>query len=123
MIMYLEPNQIFVFGSNIQGIHGGGAARHASQWGAVQGVSKGRMGQTYAIETKDLFKNEFLGWEYVEEQLLELIEYAKSLPEFDFLLTPVGTGLAGGKIEDLNKIMEHLNLPDNIKKSWNNENT
>jgi hypothetical protein len=123
MIMYLEPNQIFVFGSNIQGIHGGGAARHARQWGAVQGLSKGRMGQTYGIETKDLFKNEFLGWEYVEEQLLELIEYAKSLPEFDFLLTPVGTGLAGGKIEDLNKIMEHLNLPDNIKKSWNNENT
>ena len=120
--MYLEPNQIFVFGSNIQGIHGGGAARHARQWGAVQGVSRGRMGQTYAIETKDLFKGEFLGWEYIEEQLLELIEYAKSLPEFDFLLTPVGTGLAGGKIEDLNKIMENLQLPDNIKKSWNNEN-
>ncbi len=122
MIMYLEPNQIFVFGSNIQGIHGGGAARHARQWGAVQGLSKGRMGQTYAIETKDLFKNEFLGWEYVEEQLLELIEYAKSLPQFDFLLTPVGTGLAGGNIEDLNKIIENLELPDNIKKSWHNEN-
>lgn len=122
MIMFLESHQIFVFGSNIQGIHGGGAARHARQWGAVEGTSKGRMGQTYAIETKDLFKDEFLGWEYVAEQLLELIEYAESLPEFEFLLTPVGTGLAGGKIEDLNKLMETIQLPDNVKKSWSNEN-
>ena len=118
MIMFLESHQIFVFGSNIQGIHGGGAARHARQWGAVEGTSKGRMGQTYAIETKDLFKDEFLGWEYVAEQLLELIEYAESLPELEFLLTPVGTGLAGGKIEDLNKLMETIQLPDNVKKSW-----
>jgi hypothetical protein len=118
MIMFLEPHQIFVFGSNIQGIHGGGAARHARQWGAVEGTSRGRMGQTYAIETKDLFKGEFLGWEYIIEQLIELVEYAKSLPEFEFLLTPIGTGLAGGKIEDLNKLMEAIELPDNIKKSW-----
>jgi hypothetical protein len=40
------------------------------------------------------------------------------LPEFEFLLTPIGTGLAGGKIEDLNKLMEAIELPDNIKKSW-----
>ena len=118
MIMFIESHQIFVFGSNIQGIHGGGAARHARQRGAVEGTSKGRMGQTYAIETKDLFKDEFLGWEYVAEQLLGLIEYAESLPEFEFLLTPVGTGLAGGKIEDLNKLMETIQLPDNVKKSW-----
>ena len=122
MIMYLEPHQIFVFGSNIQGIHGGGAARHARQWGAVQGTSRGRMGQTYAIETRDLFTGDFLGWEYVAEQLLELIEYAKSLPKYEFLLTPIGTGLAGGKIEDLNRLMLTIQLPENIKKSWSNEN-
>jgi hypothetical protein len=54
----------------------------------------------------------------VAEQLLELIKYAESLPMFEFLLTPVGTGLAGGKIEDLNKLMETIQLPDNVKKSW-----
>lgn len=120
MIMYLEPNQIFVFGSNIQGIHGGGAARHAMQWGAVQGLSKGRMGQTYAIETKDLSTGEFLGWEHILIQLNELIEYANQNLDLEFLLTPIGTGLAGGKIEDLNKIMENLTIPENIKKSWHN---
>ena len=89
-----------------------------NQFTISESSAAGNMGQTYAIETKDLFKGEFLGWEYIIEQLIELVEYAKSLPEFEFLLTPIGTGLAGGKIEDLNKLMEAVELPDNIKKSW-----
>lgn len=120
MIMYLEPHQIFVFGSNIQGIHSGGAARHARQWGAEMGKSKGKMGQTYAIETKDLDTGEFLGWEHIGNQLKELIVYANLNQEFEFLLTPIGTGLAGGNIEDLNQLIKSIEpLPINIKKAWN----
>ena len=48
----LKPNEIFVFGSNLQGYHGGGAARLAmNQWGAVWGQGTGLQGQTHAIPT------------------------------------------------------------------------
>ena len=51
-ITELKPNEIFVFGSNLQGYHGGGAARLAmNQWGAVWGQGTGLQGQTYAIPT------------------------------------------------------------------------
>jgi hypothetical protein len=118
LIEDLLDDEIFVFGSNIQGIHGGGAAKDAMQWGAVPGQSKGLMGQTYGIETKDLDTGKFLGWDHVESQLVDLIEFAKSNLHLNILLTPVGTGLAGGNIEDLNKLIVSLNLPTNIIKLW-----
>ena len=57
LITKLEPNQIFVFGSNTQGRHGSGNARAAMDcFGAVYGQAKGLQGQSYAIITKDLTK-------------------------------------------------------------------
>ena len=54
-IEFLEPNQIFVFGSNTQGRHGAGAALIAKQkFGAIYGKAEGLQGQSYAIITKDL---------------------------------------------------------------------
>ena len=47
----LQSDEVFVFGSNLQGFHAGGAAKLAMQWGAVWGKGVGIQGQTYAIPT------------------------------------------------------------------------
>jgi len=51
-ITKLEPNEIFVFGSNLAGRHGRGAAKDAMKFGAIMGIGQGPMGQTYAIANK-----------------------------------------------------------------------
>ncbi len=51
MITKLADNEMFVFGSNLQGMHYGGAARLALKWGAIIGQGVGLQGQTYAIPT------------------------------------------------------------------------
>ena len=53
-ITKLEPNYVFVFGSNPEGRHGAGAARTALQFGAKYGIGRGLQGQTYALVTKNL---------------------------------------------------------------------
>jgi len=118
MITRLEPNQVFVFGSNYDGIHGAGAAKFARGWGAKMGQATGRMGQTYAIVTKDLHTGEFVGWQKVKEQFSEFIIHAEANKNYEFLLTPIGTGLAGAKIEDLESLLEEVDLPSNIVRCW-----
>ena len=53
-ITKLEPNYVFVFGSNPEGRHGAGAAKAALEFGAKYGVGRGLQGQTYALVTKNL---------------------------------------------------------------------
>ena len=73
-IQELKPNEIFVFGSNLEGKHGGGAALLAyRKWGAVWGQGAGLQGQTYGIPT------------------------TKAHPEYIFLVTEIGCGIAGFK--------------------------
>ena len=86
----LEENEIFVFGSNLPGLHVGGAANIAhNKWGAVWGQGEGIQGQTYAIPTMqgDI--------ETVEPYVNEFIEFAKKHQDLKFLVTPVGCGIAG----------------------------
>lgn len=73
LINKLEPNYIFVFGSNPEGRHGAGAAKHAMKFGAVYGKGRGLHGQTYALPTKNLKVG------YVENLLDgSFIEYSKA---------------------------------------------
>lgn len=89
VITRLEPGQVFVFGSNAAGFHGGGAARVAfDEFGAVWGEGHGHHGQSYAIDTMS-------GLERIAERVGEFIEYAHSHPELTFLVTPIGCGIAG----------------------------
>ena len=81
----------------------------------------GRQGQTYAIITKDL-KTGFVGWDMVRQQLETLIRYAHINDDLKFLLTPIGTGLGGQTIEDLEHNIRDFYFPDNIIKIWENEN-
>lgn len=90
-----DGKHIFVFGSNLAGIHGAGAALQAKAvWGAVQGVEEGRTGNAYAIPTKDKhFRT--LHLEYVQVSVWHFLQYARDNPDLTFLVTRIGCGLAG----------------------------
>lgn len=86
----LHKNEIFVFGSNLAGMHGGGAAHIALQrYGAVLGQGVGLQGRSYAIPTMQGSVETILP--YVEE----FIEFAKQHKEYTFLVTQIGCGIAG----------------------------
>jgi len=89
MITALGPNEIFVFGSHLSGHHAGGAARQAvEQFGAIVGQGEGLQGQSYAIPTmhsEQLFR----------DAIGRFVAFAGLHPELTFLLTKVGTGIAG----------------------------
>jgi hypothetical protein len=91
----LNPNEVFVFGSNLSGIHGAGAARTALRWGAKMGVSQGLQGQSYAIPTKDRTIKETLSLQEISTYVDEYVEFAKAHPQYTFLTTEIGCGLAG----------------------------
>ena len=85
----LEPGEVFVFGSNAAGAHGGGAARFAyDRFGAVWGQSEGLQGQSYAIDTMS-------GLQVLGTQATAFIAFARQHPERRFLVTEVGCGIAG----------------------------
>lgn len=88
---------IFVFGSNLAGRHGAGAALCARyEHGAVYGVGSGRTGNAYAIPTKDSLLRP-LSLPEIQENVSEFIAYAEASPELEFEVTKVGCGLAGYK--------------------------
>ena len=89
-ITRLTPNEIFVFGSNLQGVHGGGAARMAYEhFGAVWGEGVGLFGQSYAIPTMQG------GVETIRPYVDDFIRFAQRHGELDFLVTEIGCGIAG----------------------------
>lgn len=88
---------IFVFGSNLAGRHGKGAALFArANHGAVYGVGIGRTGEAYAIPTKDEYIRT-LPLERIEKYVEEFKQYARANPDLKFNITKVGCGLAGYK--------------------------
>lgn len=88
---------IFVFGSNLAGRHGKGAALEAKKnWGAVQGVGEGITGDAYAIPTKS-YDLCVLPLHTIEGKVNTFLEYARANPNTEFFVTKIGTGLAGYK--------------------------
>ena len=86
---------IFVFGSNLSGIHGAGAARFAHRnKGAVMGKGIGLQGQSYALPTKGL-KISFMSLNEVEVHIDAFKDFAMDHPDLDFQVTQVACGLAG----------------------------
>ena len=95
-IKSLLANEIFVFGSNLSGYHGGGAARVAyKKFGAIYGQGVGLQGQSYAIPTMQG------GVETIVSYVDEFIEFAQTHPEKFFYVTRIGCGIAGFKDEDI----------------------
>jgi hypothetical protein len=111
------PNgYIFVFGSNLAGRHGRGAALYArAHFGARLGVGVGLTGQAYALPTKDA-QLKTLPLDRIAEYVDAFIQTAASMPEMFFWLTPVGTGLAGYTHDDIaplfqRKVLENIVYP------------
>lgn len=95
-ISSLRPNEIFVFGSNLAGHHGGGAARAAHmKFGAVWGHGVGLQGQSYAIPTMQG------GVDTIKPYVDRFIHFAKIHPELTFYVTRIGCGIAGFKDEEI----------------------
>lgn len=94
---------IFVFGSNTEGRHGLGAAKFAYEhFGAIRGQASGLQGNAYAIITKDLASPKGgIALEYVAKQIQTLHACIKAHRDWLFLITPVGTNLAGFSIQDI----------------------
>ncbi len=108
-ITELQPGEIFVFGSNLQGMHGGGAARVAYRnFGAIMGQGVGLQGQSYAIPTMQG------GVETIRPYVDEFIAFAKEHPELTFLVTRIGCGIAGFTDEDIAPLFAEAQGVDNI---------
>ena len=107
-ITELKPTEIFVFGSNLQGYHGGGAARLAmNQWGAVWGQGTGLQGQTYAIPTMQG------GIGTIRPYIDQFIKFAQNDPERTFLVTEIGCGIAGFRPADIAPLFKNaINIPN-----------
>ena len=92
----LAADEVFVFGSNLAGMHAGGAAATAHRlFGAVWGQGVGLQGQSYAIPTMQG------GVDTIRPYVDEFIEFAKSHPELRFLVTKIGCGIAGFREKDI----------------------
>lgn len=89
-IINLEEGQVFVFGSNAEGYHDGGAARFAlERFGAIYGQGRGLQGRSYAIPTMSGSLQE------IAREVEEFILFADQHPELTFLVTRIGCGIAG----------------------------
>lgn len=105
-ILFLQPNEVFIFGANRRGAHGAGAARQALQWGAVMGRI-GLMGQTYGLPTKD--ENiHTLPLPEIQKEINKFFKISQKHPYKIFLVTAVGTGLAGYDIEDIAPLFSEI---------------
>ncbi len=108
-ITSLEPNEIFVFGSNLRGMHGGGAAYIAyRKFGAIMGQGVGLQGQSYAIPTMQG------GVETIRPYVDEFIEFAKQHSELTFLVTRIGCGIAGFTDDEISPLFAEAHGVENI---------
>lgn len=106
---------VFVFGSNLAGRHGKGAAKFAVQnHGAVYGQAEGLQGNSYAIPTKTQNLGPMDWDEDIDPAIGRFCEFARSTPDQEFHLTPVGCGLAAHQKANLVKSLRKHNMPPNV---------
>lgn len=114
-ITHLEENEIFVFGSNLKGMHGGGAARIAlEKFGAVWGQGTGLQGNSYAIPTMHG------GTDAIAPYVDEFIAFAREHKEMRFYVTRIGCGIAGFTVQEMAPLFkaaldeENIYLPEDF---------
>lgn len=110
--------KIFVFGSNLAGRHGKGAAKTAlMEHGAKYGRGIGWQGQAYAIPTKD-HSMKTLPLEYIKRHVENFIEFAVTHPTWTFNVTRVGCGLAGYKDWQIAPFFKDAPTNCNLPEGW-----
>lgn len=108
-ITSINPGEIFVFGSNVDGFHNGGTAGFACRhFGAVYGNPEGRQGQCYAIPTVGITMRR------LHIKIQEFIDYAESHPNLTFLVTAIGCGNGGYHPGDIAPMFDRARNVDNI---------
>lgn len=108
-IISLKPGEVFVFGSNLAGHHGGGAALVAlERFGAVWGQGTGLQGRSYGIPTMQG------GVETIRPYVDEFVEFAKSHKGMSFLVTRIGCGIAGFRDEEIAPLFAKAMGMDNV---------
>ncbi len=113
-ITSLKPNEIFVFGSNLAGRHGAGAALLArNKFGAIDGIGVGAMGQSYGIPTKDRLIQTLPLWR-IAIYVARFLGYAASCPTQTFLVTRIGCGLAGYSPKEIAPMFLDNDPPPNV---------
>lgn len=118
-ITKLRKDEIFVFGSNLDGLHMGGAAAIAyGAFGAKWGQGVGIQGQAYAIPTMHG------GVETIKPYVDEFIKFANEHPEYFFYVTKIGCGIAGFSVNDIAPLfaegskLENVCYPEEFYKVW-----
>ena len=118
-ITELRPDEVFVFGSNLTGTHGGGAAYIAfKQFGAVMGCGVGLYGQSCAIPTMQG------GVETIKPYVDDFIAFAREHPELFFYVTRIGCGIAGFRDREIAPLfaeavgLENVCLPESFQFSF-----
>ena len=119
-ITELKADEIFVFGSNLAGMHGGGAAYIAfRQFGAVMGCGVGLRGQSYAIPTMQG------GVDTIKPYVDDFIAFAREHPELFFYVTRIGCGIAGFRDKEIAPLfseaagLHNVCLPESFVKALN----
>ncbi len=108
-ISSLTEGEIFVFGSNLGGFHGGGAARTAHRYfGAIWGKGTGLQGQSYAIPTMQG------GVDTIKPYVDEFIDFARNNRQLFFYVTPIGCGIAGFSEKDIAPLFREAVNVENI---------
>lgn len=109
----LNNKEVFVFGSNEAGIHGAGAAKTALKFGAKMGIGMGMQGHTYAIPTKD-FNIISLPINRVRFYVDGFTAFARYHPDYEFLVTKIGCGLAGFTVEQIAPLFKEASKLENV---------
>ena len=120
-IKNVASNEVFVFGSNLSGKHGKGAAKTALGWGAKWGQAAGLQGKTYGIPTKDASIKRTLSINEIKPFVDDFIAFAIANPQLTFLLTEIGCGLANFKPKEVAPLFKEAKDIENIylpKRFW-----
>lgn len=109
-----DDPRIFVFGSNVPGLHGGGAAGYArDKLGAKMGVGEGLTGNAYALPTCYM-PGEPITLQELVVYVDNFLTFASDHPDLRFFLSKVGCGIAGFDEEVVKTIFQELNVPENV---------
>ena len=110
----LEDDEVFVFGSNTEGMHAGGAARMAMDWGAIYGKAFGLQGKTFAIPTVDYTRSGKMSIDEIKKYVDEFLDFTIKNKDKKFLVTEIGCGIAGFKVSEIaplfRKALEYNNV-------------
>lgn len=115
MITKLKDNEIVVFGSNLAGRHGRGAAKQALGFGARWGQATGLQGKSYGIPTKDANIRRVLTVAEIKPYVEDFITFAQANPHLTFLVTEIGCGLAGYMPKNIAPLFKRALTINNIK--------